>query len=509
MLSRIRLHALFMAQRFDPDNTITGMCNELNELIPLVRWTARSIKQIVKNFPLMSRSSFISRAQQSAFEWTTRLKGLVSDVEESKPYQEPSRAAEWTTCQWSSLYQHLQTCVRGPRAEMTQFLCIIAASHFYRSFDIENARLGEFITKLSLTRGLRNPRVDTIWVREPTGMEWFCIPLRFCETWEGFSTVIYEYCKNGPEIEYICGGNWAIIRDTDNHIIDQMQFTSVLTPEMRFDIGVIIRLASLLAGTCLQCGHQNDGSNSVDGWVSCSNIECANLFRVVFQPNDKSTEPVASKSTHSRMLSSNKKRAKIPSRGRISSRTRMQHLSTKFHRMLANIPYSPLEGGQAKKMQDDPLSSENDNGTSKTHEPLVNVEEIPQWLSMAMQAMQAEYLNDNMEAVFRNIKGSTTPEWRIKCADSFIHSGLARHCPTTRSTSEIDYIGGALRNALMVAPYRSRPRICSHSRHCVPPPYHVVSLNSISFDIEYRRIDVPPRTVPNPEVPGPEVGPPD
>lgn len=91
----------------------------------------------------------------------------------------------------------------------------------------------------------------------------------------------------------------------------------------------------------------------------------------------------------------------------------MQHLSTKFHRMLANIPYSPLEGGQANKMQDDSLSSENDNGTSKTHEPLVNVE-IPQWLSMAMQA---EYLNDNMEAVFRNIKGSTTPEWRIKCAD--------------------------------------------------------------------------------------------
>lgn len=222
-----------MAQRFDPDNTITGMCNELDELIPLVQWTARSIKQIVKNSPLMSRSSFISRAQQSAFEWTTRLKGLVSDVEESKPYQEPSRAAEWTTCQWSSLYQHLQTCVCGPRAEMTQFLCIITASHFYRSFDIENARLGEFVTKLSLTWGLRNPRVDTIWVREPTGMEWFCIPLKFCETWEGFSTVIYEYCKNGPEIEYIRGGNWVIIRDTDNHIIDQMQFTSVLTPEMR------------------------------------------------------------------------------------------------------------------------------------------------------------------------------------------------------------------------------------------------------------------------------------
>lgn len=119
MLSRIRLHALFMAKRFDPDVTITGMCDELNELIPLVRWTARSIKQIVKNFPLMSRSSFISRAQQSAFEWTTRLKGLVSDVEEFKPYQEPS--------QWSSLYQHLRTWVRGPRAEMTQFLCIITA----------------------------------------------------------------------------------------------------------------------------------------------------------------------------------------------------------------------------------------------------------------------------------------------------------------------------------------------------------------------------------------------
>ncbi|KAF9494695.1 hypothetical protein BDN71DRAFT_933365 [Pleurotus eryngii] len=123
---------------------------------------------------------------------------------------------------------------------------------------------------------------------------------------------------------------------------------------MRFDIGVIVRIASLLAGTCPQCGHQNDGSNSVDGWVHCSNIECANLFRTIFQPppkvpDDKSRKTIATKSICSWVLSIIKNRAKSLFKGRISSSTRMQHLSTKFHRMLANVPHSPLEDDKGEK----------------------------------------------------------------------------------------------------------------------------------------------------------------
>ncbi|KAL4258223.1 hypothetical protein AB1N83_013220 [Pleurotus pulmonarius] len=242
-------------------------------------------------------------------------------------------------------------------ADTTQFLRIVAASQFFQSFGVKKVELWEFITRLSLTRGLHNPSVDTIWVREPTGLRWFSIPLTFCETWEGFSTVIYEYCRNGPEIEYIRQGDWAIVCDTDNSIIDQTRFTSVLKPEMRFDIGVIVRIASLLAGTCPQCGHQNDVSNPVDRWVHCSNIECANLFRTVFKPppeapDNKPRERSATKSIRSWVLSLIKNRAESLFGCRISTRTRMQHLSTKFHRMLANVPHSPLEGAKGKKARE-------------------------------------------------------------------------------------------------------------------------------------------------------------
>ncbi|KAG9217494.1 hypothetical protein CCMSSC00406_0008606 [Pleurotus cornucopiae] len=93
LLSRIRLHVLFWAKRFAPDNTIIGVCDELDELTLLIQCTARSIDQIGKEFPLMFRSPFVSRAQQSAFEWTARLKVLEGDVEDFKADQGSVRHA--------------------------------------------------------------------------------------------------------------------------------------------------------------------------------------------------------------------------------------------------------------------------------------------------------------------------------------------------------------------------------------------------------------------------------
>ncbi|KAG9226723.1 hypothetical protein CCMSSC00406_0008423 [Pleurotus cornucopiae] len=41
----------------------------------------------------------------------------------------------------------------------------------------------------------------------------------------------------------------------------------------------------------------------------------------------------------------------------------------------------------------------------------------PNWLTAAMQAMQAKYTNDKFEVILRKVTASTTPEWRIKCLD--------------------------------------------------------------------------------------------
>ncbi|KAJ6588347.1 hypothetical protein B0H19DRAFT_921992 [Mycena capillaripes] len=41
----------------------------------------------------------------------------------------------------------------------------------------------------------------------------------------------------------------------------------------------------------------------------------------------------------------------------------------------------------------------------------------PQWLSNAMQAMQAKWSNDKFEVILRKVNSAATPEWRIKCLD--------------------------------------------------------------------------------------------
>lgn len=81
--------------------------------------------------------------------------------------------------------------------------------------------------------------------------------------------VIHQCCKEGPEVEYINQGNWAIVHVVDNIVIDQRSFIGVLKPEMRFDIGIIVKLMSVMlrAAQCPQCGHVNGGNPSKDGWI--------------------------------------------------------------------------------------------------------------------------------------------------------------------------------------------------------------------------------------------------
>ncbi|KAF4568640.1 hypothetical protein AB1N83_011284 [Pleurotus pulmonarius] len=354
-LAHIRHHVLWYGKHLDLEKTAAGICDELDELEPLVRWMARSINQFEAVFPKMfAFHPFFHFVETRAFEWNTCLKELKEDIAELNPHQDPPRAAEMTASGWSALSQRLRECICGPRAEMACFLRIFVASAFFRRLDIRDEGVEAFITKLAFAWDLHSPKVDTIWLREPTGSRWLSIPLRFCETWNDFSHVVYEYCGNGPEKDYIREGNWAIIRDTDNIIIDQTQFTGVLKPEMRFDIGVIIQLLSAMADTCPQCGHRSNKSTSVDGWIRCSNVDCGSLFHVAFHPN-KSIKPTgARKGRQTRASSVTSTSARASATNSKPSTPEFQCLSTKFHRILATVPRSLGEPEARKgRAQDD------------------------------------------------------------------------------------------------------------------------------------------------------------
>ncbi|KAF9501627.1 hypothetical protein BDN71DRAFT_725398 [Pleurotus eryngii] len=223
------------------------------------------------------------------------------------------------------------------------------SSHLLEALDIRDAELGELIASLPFSGDLHHPSVDAIWVREPAGQDWYSIPLRFCETWTDFAMVIYQHCRNGPEVEYLRQGNWAIVHVEDNHIIDQTNFTSILKSEMRFDIGVIVQLLSAALRTCPQCGHHNKGKATVDGWIRCSYVECNNLFRIIFNPlyesePELSFQSVSQDGDNSMGISTSASdHTDLEDTSSKNGREHAEPLRTKFHRVLANVPHPPPE----------------------------------------------------------------------------------------------------------------------------------------------------------------------
>ncbi|KAF4605931.1 hypothetical protein EYR40_004723 [Pleurotus pulmonarius] len=241
-LGLIRQHLQSTVERFASEDTISDVCDKAEELVALLRCISRVIRQVRQAPTVLVSHSIFFFIEENAFKWTRLLKELENELFELNSCEDPSRTADITACRWTSLFRRLQASVRSCRHGTTQFLRIVVASRLLGNLDIEG--LEELVARLVPKVDLHHPTVEAIWVREPTGRNWYSIPLGFCATWKDFSIVIHEYCRNGPEIEYIRRGKWAIVGESDNSVVDQGRFASILKPEMRFDIGVILELLS-------------------------------------------------------------------------------------------------------------------------------------------------------------------------------------------------------------------------------------------------------------------------
>ncbi|KAG9218424.1 hypothetical protein CCMSSC00406_0007975 [Pleurotus cornucopiae] len=253
-LSRICQQVQSFSDYIPSDKAIAHVSCKADELAPFVRCVARVIREIGKaSRGFLSHTIFFA-IEQRAFDCTLSLREFRRTLDEIDPRQDSSRQAGM---------------LAGPRChDVSTSTSASANSRILELFGVKNGGLGELITSLPRKWDIHHPSVDTIWVREPAGINWYTIPLRFCETWKDFVTVIHQYCRNGPEMEYIRGGNWAIIRDVDNDIVEQSRFTSIIKPEMRFDIGIIVQLLSAMTHICPQCGHYNDDCEpTANGWI--------------------------------------------------------------------------------------------------------------------------------------------------------------------------------------------------------------------------------------------------
>lgn len=383
-LIRQQLSSLLNHSPSDNDNTITHVYVEIEKLEPLVRCVATIILEIGNVSPVFVSLSIFSDTQRQAFNHIGFLNQLHDTLGGFLLHPDRSQAIGNFTHEWSSLSPFVRERFRLCQVEMTQFMRVIIASRVVEVFGLEHRGLGEIMTNLPCAWDLHHPRVDTIWVREPVGTNWYIIPLRFCETWKDFATVIHQYCRNGPEAEYIHKGNWAMIH---NYVIlHPTNFTDFLKPEMKFDIGIVVESVSAMLRICPQCGHNNRGGTSMVGWIQCSGAECHNSFCIVYDissmlPNERLTEMNMSKNLHrpsgSRVLPSLMKKSRdkfsamflghqmplLPHEQRTravsppESQSNTNMLNTKFNRILAMVPHPPPETNRSSLGDREPVAS--------------------------------------------------------------------------------------------------------------------------------------------------------
>lgn len=90
-----------------------------------------------------------------------------------------------------------------------------------------------------------------------------------CSYYQDLQLVIFQYCKNGPEGDYIRRGCWEIVHIADDSVVEKYHFAKVVRAEMRFDISIVMRLGEASLLSCPQCGHRNDRNCPCHaGWVS-------------------------------------------------------------------------------------------------------------------------------------------------------------------------------------------------------------------------------------------------
>lgn len=130
-LSRMKHRLLTLSKRFPSNSTITGVCSEADELVTLVRYVGRTIRQIEEVDPVLITHSFFLYMQARTFRYASWVKRLEKRLDEYKPRQHSKRACRKrgnvAPCSWPCLSQDLQKFFRIYRTVMRRFLCSLLA----------------------------------------------------------------------------------------------------------------------------------------------------------------------------------------------------------------------------------------------------------------------------------------------------------------------------------------------------------------------------------------------
>lgn len=280
-----------LLDRFPPNPSISMLREEVGGFVPVLTCVAKAMEIIRRAFPQFSTHTFFTSMDSQAIECGMRLKELKADVYEYSVHIDDillsSRIRQifllvFPPHRWRPLSRRIRECIQANQTLLEQFLHLLVNPTWRRILGEEHAELRHLITTAGLTSEttIRHLNVQTIWIREPAGTNFYAIPLTLCGSWRDFGLVVYQYFKHGPEGSYIRRGSWELVHVDENRAIDESSFTSMLKPEATFDIGIILQLIAKSPCTCPQCGHDNS-CTAADVWVSCLNPECASMFRSV------------------------------------------------------------------------------------------------------------------------------------------------------------------------------------------------------------------------------------
>ncbi|KAL4255173.1 hypothetical protein AB1N83_012241 [Pleurotus pulmonarius] len=236
-LSELQRQFGLLLQVFPRSSSVVSLHSILNDFSTVVGCAGRAVAVIRRVSPKLLSHSFFTDLEGRAFQCVVHMKALQKRVSDHDVLQHTTSCEEDKSsadCTWPSLSYDIRRHIRTNRRFMYTFLRFITNPEFLRIVGRAGGELKYITRDLSPPEDLHHYSVDTIWVRKPTGMDWYSIPLRLCRTWTDFAIVLYHCFTHGPEGDYIRRGSFEIIHNHD--IVDTAMFSRFIRPEMRFDI---------------------------------------------------------------------------------------------------------------------------------------------------------------------------------------------------------------------------------------------------------------------------------
>lgn len=214
--------------------------------IKMVVCAANAMEIIRDKSPGLYTLTFFLNVENQAWNYGKSLQQLKIDMGKFRDhlfnYMDTGLYRPSDTNTWPSLCHRLDSLIRANQASLERLLRLLLDPEYRHITGDKHAELMRVVshTGFSPSADIRHLEVQTIWIRSPTSLNMYAVPLSFCTSLWDMSLVIHHYFQDRPEGDYIDRGEWELVRDADDRVIKETSLPNVIKPGATFDISIVI-----------------------------------------------------------------------------------------------------------------------------------------------------------------------------------------------------------------------------------------------------------------------------